>query len=168
MVESELMYPKYCRETEDAIYFWGGVFGNNFEEHFEWNNRSFRNAEQAFQYAKAIMFDKTYINPILELKSAQRAIDIGRSIPNYNEDKWNEKRYQVMVDILKQKFSKKRAKRELLATGNKELVFGVTDDKIWGAGVEFWSNQISDESNRIGENLLGNALMEVRCFLNKN
>ena len=73
-----------------------------------------------------------------------------------------------MVDILKQKFSKKRAKRELLATGNKELVFGVTDDKIWGAGVEFWSNQISNESNRVGKNLLGNALMEVRLFLEKD
>lgn len=153
----------YCKKTETHIYFWGGSLGNNFSCHFQWNNREFHSAGQAYAYAKAVAFDKSFIQPILSQVSSQKAEELGRQVPNFDDKVWSEKKYKIMLDILRAKFnSDEWLANELLSTDDKILVYGVETDKIWGAGLEFYTNKILDESNCLGENLLGKALMEIR------
>lgn len=162
----------YSKQTDTHIYFWGGSLANYFDTRFTWNKREFKSVAQAYAYAKAVTFDKSYIPIILEQVSARRAEELGREIPAFDEEVWSEKRYKVMYDLLKTKFTNDEwLTHELLSTEDKILVYGVEEDKIWGAGLGFYTNKILDESNWVGENLLGKALMELRDELkgeNKN
>ena len=153
----------YCKKTETHLYFWGGSLANYFNCVFMWNKREFKSVAQAYAYAKAVTFDKSYIPTILEQLSAQKAEEIGRKIPSFDEKVWSEKRYKVMYDLLKTKFTNDEwLTQELLSTEDKILVYGVEEDKMWGAGLGFYTNKILDESNWTGKNLLGQALMELR------
>ena len=102
----------------------------------------------------------SYISEIFE-KEAKAG---GRSVRNYNDKIWSEKRYQIMVNVLKEKFRKPELQEILLATGNKCLVEGSPFDKIWGVGIAFNDDRIFDEKNWRGQNLLGKALEEVRAY----
>lgn len=89
---------------------------------------------------------------------------IGRAVLNFNPKVWDEKRYGVMVDILKIKFQNPTLKEILLRTGNLELVEGSPYDAIWGVKLDWMSDEILDRNNWRGSNLLGKALMEVREY----
>lgn len=85
------------------------------------------------------------------------------------EDKfWTHVREELAFRALLAKFEKPKYKKQLLATGNKTLVYCSEDDLVWGVGVS-----ITDE-NRFtpelwpGKNLLGKVLEYVREFLRDN
>lgn len=52
----------------------------------------------------------------------------------------------------------------LLDTGDRVIVEGSPYDPIWGVKLAWDSNEILDERNWKGSNLLGKALMEVREY----
>ena len=52
--------------------------------------------------------------------------------------------------------------KQLLATEDKVLVEGSPFDKIWGVGLIYDCEEIVDEENWKGLNLLGKVLMRVR------
>lgn len=164
MIEKRMSWiDKYSKITPTHIYFWGGSLANYFDCPFEWNNRKFLSSEQAYAYAKAVLFDKSYIQTILDCPFAQVAENLGRQVPNFDEAIWSEKRYNVMLDILKAKFySDDFLKDELLSTEGKVLVFANENDTVWGVGLGSYSNNILEEENWKGQNLLGKALMEIR------
>ena len=124
-----------------------------------------KTAEQAFMIEKAITFnDESKIPLIIQARSTPEAKRIGRMVRNFNSKVWDEKRYGVMVDILKIKFQNSTLKEILLRTGNLELVEGSPYDAIWGVKLDWMSDEILDRNNWRGRNLLGKALMEVRGY----
>lgn len=72
---------------------------------------------------------------------------------------WEDVKYQLMVDVCYAKFSQNEdLKKLLLSTKNAELVENTTGwhDNIWG------NCDCPKCVNKVGKNLLGKALMEVR------
>lgn len=155
------------RYTDTMVTFFtgGAPFSNFYFSPFVYKGHNVKTAEQAFMIEKAITFnDESKILPIVQARSAADAKKIGRTVRNFDPKVWDEKRYKVMVDILKTKFQNPTLKEILLRTCNLELVEGSPYDAIWGVKLDWMSDEILDRNNWRGRNLLGKALMEVREY----
>jgi hypothetical protein len=162
-------------ETNTKILFYSDKSGNyrfmsNFysskfiEDAIEYNC-----SEQYFMKKKQEMFDPTNIilaNNILNNNNPKEIKKYGRQVKNYNDDVWNNERYEIMKNGLRLKFSQNPdLKQSLLATGNKNLYEASPYDNIWGTG--FNANETlekinNNKQNELGQNLLGRALEEIR------
>ena len=159
------------RITDKHIFFWGEWPSNWYKCHFtvEHNGKTleFFNSEQYFMWMKAITFgDEETAEKILSKgKNPKTAKALGREVKNYDDNVWNEKRYQVMVDACYFKFSSnEELKSNILSDefNGKHFVESSPIDKIWGVGLGENNPMIDDENNWKGTNLLGKALDEVR------
>ncbi|KAF1328658.1 hypothetical protein FI667_g6623, partial [Globisporangium splendens] len=179
-------------ETSAAVYFYGatdpkyGALSNFYVcEFVDDNGQRFFSSEQYFMKKKQETFDpdnERAAVAILKAKSPPVAKKLGRQVKNYDDQVWNAKRYDFMVDALKLKFGSNDALKELLlSTEEKTLYEASRSDAIWGIGVSvekiqdaykeqryFREHGDIDEatrSNWFGTNLLGRALMETRSWL---
>ena len=128
-------------------------FSNFYNFPVEYDGMCFRTSENAYQAAKT-----------LDLKLRESFVDIN---PRQTKNKgrqlelradWEEVKYSVMFEILKNKFSDSELRSVLLDTGDAEIVEDTTGwhDNIWG-------NCDCEKCRDIeGQNLLGKALMAVR------
>lgn len=146
----------------EEIGFWSEYngpyrcFSNFFPCTFYFNNIEFCCSEQAFMWAKAKFFkDEEIAAEILKETVPYKIKKLGRKVKNYNEEAWNEVRYDIMLQINKEKYSyNKDLKDILLSTGDAFLFEDSPYDYLWGVG-----------KNGAGQNLLGRVLMEVRQYL---
>lgn len=87
--------------------------------------------------------------------------NLGRKIPNFSEEIWQENRFTIVVEGSYLKFSQnEELKRMLLETGDRELVEASPLDRIWGVG--FGARNAGVKRDKWGLNLLGKALMVTR------
>lgn len=168
----------------EFVGFWGNkhdtkeekTFSNFYKSNFTadiFDNRkhTFECSEQYFMYRKAIEFqDYETAKKILGSGlSPSEYKEFGRMVKNYDDKKWNEIRYGVMLDGIRHKFTQNTTlKQYLLKTENKIIVETSPFDRIWGIGIakvnkqgipnNLWKNP----SKWKGQNLLGFALMELR------
>lgn len=156
--------------TDKHVFFWGGNLSNwadcEFNAEYEGKVYTFHNSEQYFMFVKAKVFgdEETALEILVNGSDPKMAKTLGRKVKNYDDKKWNEIRYQVMVDACYYKFTQsKKLKEELLSKRyeGKGFVEGSPIDKIWGIGI-YWKDATDDESTWKGQNLLGKALNEVR------
>lgn len=161
--------------TDEHIFFYGGVFSNWYMSDFTVPTRigipfpyvNVNCAEQAMMYYKAIFFeDFESANEILCAKHPRVQKRLGREVKNYDDERWSDIRYYIVLEILKRKFDKNPDLSViLLLTGNKKLVEASPTDDIWGIGLALGDDLIYNENEWCGSNLLGKALMEVREYL---
>lgn len=147
------------------VFFWGyqSPFSNFHNcKPFNHNGYIVYNSEQAFMLEKALMFDKSMVSSILSARKPAEIKKLGRQVKNYNDKIWNEKRFDIMVNVLRSKFSNPELKEKLLATEDKILVEASPYDRIWGIGLDEKSAKRIDPKYWKGQNLLGKALMLVR------
>lgn len=86
---------------------------------------------------------------------------LGRKIPDFVEEIWQEHRFAIVVEGNYLKFTQNEdLKQLLLSTGERELVEASPRDRIWGVG--FGEKNAGNCRERWGLNLLGKALMETR------
>ncbi len=171
------------RITDTHLYFYGtkDIYSNFYPAKFDAeifhhsfeNGRkmlSFNCSEQMFMGFKALHFnDVDTFEKIMEavLPSTQKAL--GRSVKGFNEKEWEGSRYDYMCIAVTQKFKNvPHLKEKLFATYPKKLVEATSNDRIWGIGLNEWDDRILDESNWLGENMLGEALMHGRHLLKGN
>ncbi|KAJ5938027.1 DUF1768-domain-containing protein [Penicillium verhagenii] len=161
------------------VYFWkpegeNGVFGQWYPSSFIWTqgNETFNyaNAEQYMMHRKALLFAPTHqiTNQIYEgWKVHPRSLrNLGRQIPNFDDNLWRKERYAIVLEGSYLKFSQNEdLKQILLATGERELVEASPRDRIWGIG--FGKDAADMQREEWGLNLLGKALMDVRARLRK-
>ncbi|KAG7387773.1 Infection Response protein [Phytophthora pseudosyringae] len=179
-------------ETNSAVFFYGqrvATFGflSNFHpcEFTDADGRRFYSSEQLFMKRKQELFDpqnEALAIAILRAKAPPVAKKLGRQVKNYDEHVWAERRYEVMLEVLKLKFSSDaELAAKLLATGDKTLYEASRRDAIWGIGLSVASvakmfresksfrrtGDVDAETRRMcfGKNLLGHALMEARAWL---
>ena len=130
----------------------GYSFLSNFFEHpVFFGGLRYRCAEAAFQAQKCINVcdRKTFT----ELSGAE-AKKLGRQVALRPD--WEKVKLSVMSDIIWAKFQDPALKRELLETGDKNLIEGNTwNDTFWGA----------DAVTLQGNNHLGKILMATRAML---
>ena len=91
---------------------------------------------------------------------------IGRSVRNFQREKWQKHCVERVVQGNVAKFAQnKEILTYLLATNNKVLVEASPYDTIWGIGLASDAEDIENPLTWKGKNLLGFALMEARAGL---
>ena len=121
---------------DDYILFWGSYLS-------QWHPAAFHfdfevlTAEHWMMHEKALLFKDFYTaNKIREAIHPSLAKKLGREVKNYNEEKWNEYRYDTVILGNISKFEANyELKRQLLNTGDKIIVEASPHDKIWGIGL---------------------------------
>ena len=161
-----------------SIYFYGytkpnGEFSNFYPCEFKEADLKFNCNEQYFMFHKVLEFDPENNELIDMIMNETRPSFIkkygGRKyLKKYNNKIWIKKRYDIMLNGLRLKFTQnKELKKKLLETGDKNLYEASFRDKIWGIG--FGIKQAPTiPVEKYGENLLGKALMLVRLELQQN
>jgi ribA/ribD-fused uncharacterized protein len=161
------------RVTDKHVFFWGEFPSNWYKCHFTVKHNGkeldFFNSEQYFMWMKAITFgDEEIAEEILKKgKNPKTAKALGRKVKNYDDKKWNEIRYKVMVDANYFKYSQSEDLKKMLLNpefDGKHFVEASPLDGIWGIKCGE-TEALDDESNWKGQNLLGKALDEVREML---
>ena len=159
------------------LHFWGhkqrglqadkACFSQWFVAPFQIDGITYPTAEHYMMAGKARLFDdQAVLKEILVTSDPDMVKRLGRKVKNYDESAWVEHRFQIVVDGNYAKFSQnQKLKQYLLSTADKVIVEASPLDKIWGTGLA----QDHPDSNSPhlwqGLNLLGFALMEVRCKL---
>jgi len=159
------------RKTDAHFFFWHSSCPlSNWSNHaFSWREQSFPNAEVALMWAKAKLFnDHVSIEKLENTSDPKEAKSIGRQVSNFNDQVWNQHRFNIMKSILLAKFSQNReARNYLLNLSNLQLVEASPYDKIWGIGLQANDDRVLNTSQWEGLNLLGQALTEVKTYLFK-
>jgi ribA/ribD-fused uncharacterized protein len=158
-------------ETEDEIYFYGlknefSYMSNFYKTKFmDEDGIEFNCSEQYFMYNKCKVFDPTnskLLEAILKENSSTKIKKYGRQVKNYDDNIWEQIRYNIMLCALRLKFNQnENIKQKLIATNPKILYEASKYDKIWGIGF-YDMDAINTDKKNFGRNLLGKALMELR------
>ena len=137
-----------------------GCFSNFFKCSVMYGGLEYKSSEAAWQAQKTINAEERVSFTSLEAGASKRK---GRSVKLRTD--WELVKYKLMVEICYAKFSQHPELAEiLLSTGNEELVENTTGwhDNTWG------NCECPRCVNKVGKNLLGKALMEVREQLRNN
>lgn len=107
--------------------------------------------EHAFQAAKT--FDPEERAKVQMATSPGAAKRLGRRVTLCTD--WETVKYDIMLALLRQKFSDPVLREKLLATGDAELIEGNTwGERTWGC--------VQVKGKWVGKNRLGQLLMKVR------
>lgn len=158
------------------LFFWGhqpakngSVTSSCFSQW--WSGHSFiiddvryATAEHFMMAGKARLFkDAETLAAILKAKSAAVAKKLGRQVKGFEEARWLQARWDIVVQGNLAKFSQHSELQEfLLQTGDRVLVEASPFDRIWGIGMAATTDGAENPAQWNGLNLLGFALMEVR------
>ena len=156
------------------IFFWGhqkpksGVskscLSQWYESPFEQAGQQYLTAEHYMMEKKALLFeDHATAQKILNSKTPGEAKKLARKLSNFNEQRWSQEKFNIVVQGNLLKFSQHPdLKAFLLSTGERILVEASPADKIWGIGLAEDHTNANQPHLWNGLNLLGFALMQVR------
>lgn len=152
------------RTTDTMVLFWNGFMSNWYTCSFYDDGVLFVSSEQHFMYQKAMCFNDIYIaEKILATNDPGEQKHLGREISWYHHTIWTNVRFAAMVQSNRLKYAQNRdLLRKLLDTGTKILVEASPYDTIWGIGLREEDDDALDQTKWRGQNLLGQALMQVR------
>lgn len=168
---------KAIRQGEQFTYtfFWGhrvtanGGVGAScmsqwFEADFEIEGDKYSSAEHYMMAEKARLFgDEEIRKKILQSKTPNEAKGLGRKIKSFDESKWCENRFDIVVRGNEAKFSQNpRLAHFLKSSSPNVLVEASPVDAIWGIGLHRDDPAAQNPEEWNGLNLLGFALMKVR------
>lgn len=170
-------------ENGDAlkfIYFWGHANKHNeevgkfcfsqwFESPFTVDGRTYNTSEHWMMAQKALLFnDRHTFDKIMAAHKPGEAKDLGRQVLGFDEQTWNDRRFEIVKTGNIHKFNQHpRLADFLVKTGDRILVEASPLDTVWGIGLSQDSNHIGDIYAWRGLNLLGFVLMETRDFLQR-
>lgn len=135
-----------------------GCFSNFYLCNVEFDGLQYSNSEAAWQSHKTLneseRKDFCSLSPSDSKKKGKRV---------HLRSDWEDIKYQLMIAVCYEKFSQNKELGDILkSTGDAVLIENTTGwhDNIWG------NCECPRCSNKVGQNLLGKALMEVRSMLN--
>ena len=162
----------------EYLFFWGHsgkhkellgkfCFSQWFKSPFLLNNAIYKTAEHWMMARKALLFDdKSTFDKIISCNKPEEAKELGRQVLGYDDQLWNNNKYEAVRLGNIHKFNQHPTLAEyLISTGKKILVEASPVDIVWGIGLAQGSKSINNIYAWRGQNLLGFALMEVRDFL---
>jgi ribA/ribD-fused uncharacterized protein len=131
---------------------------------FTVDGETYASAEHFMMAAKALLFgDAETADRIRAAPHPRRAKDLGRQVRGFDEQRWAEQRFDLVVAGNLAKFGQHAELRDfLIGTGSRVLVEASPYDKIWGIGLAADHEHSTSPEHWPGLNLLGFALMEVR------
>ncbi|KAL9649883.1 hypothetical protein ABK040_011356 [Willaertia magna] len=151
-------------------FFWDHDFLDQWVIcNFTLNEITFNCAEQYMMYQKALLMnDNETANQILNEKSPSKQKALGRSIKNWNQEKWDQNKIKIVFEGNNAKFRQNTELRKFLLNNiptNVELVEASPEDCIWGIGLSETDDGVNDKKNWKGLNLLGRILTKIRDYL---
>lgn len=163
-------------ESLKYLFFWGhqpskdgsitkSVFSQWWEGHpFSENGINYLSAEHYMMAGKARLFeDEEHLNLILNSNSPAEAKKLGRKVRNFDPQKWEEHRCDIVSQANFLKFGQhEELKSFLLGTKERILVEASPRDRIWGIGMGQNHPSALYPHQWRGKNLLGFCLMEAR------
>lgn len=161
-----------------AFYGYKSPLSNMYvtNEPFMHKGLPFFSSEAAFHWEKAMLFgDQNMANFMLQ--NSNKPVDCKRAgrnpIEGFSAELWNEKRVELMKEILTNKFSNPNSiqHKVLFATGERQLIEASPRDFDWGAGKKkedlVSQNSPAYVGSYPGKNLMGQVLTEVRTDIQK-
>lgn len=159
----------------DFLMFWGhrpppsggvgkGCLSQWWPADFTVDGVAYRSAEHFMMAAKALLFgDADAAERIRQAPNPGAAKAVGREVRGFDEQRWADRRFDLVVAGNLAKFGQHQDLREfLLGTGNRVLVEAAPNDQVWGIGLAADDVRAASPGHWPGLNLLGFALMEVR------
>ncbi|MCO1334199.1 NADAR family protein [Microbulbifer sp. OS29] len=156
------------RETDKYYFFWMHQFG-------QWTKRNITDpdgvnyncCEQYMMYKKAMLFGDVKVSEKILLEDDPEVQQqFGREVSGYDSSIWNLNKIGIVWYGNYLKFTQHADLAErLIDTGNKVLVEASPYDLVWGVGWSADSDEILDQGNWRGKNLLGKVLMSVRSSI---
>jgi ribA/ribD-fused uncharacterized protein len=159
----------------DYLLFWGhqpppaggvgeGCLSQWWPAAFTADGVSYASAEHYMMAAKArLSGDAEAVGKILAAPDPGVAKALGRQVRGFDEQRWAEHRFDVVVAGNMAKFGQHRQLRDfLVGTGRRVLVEASPRDRVWGIGLAADDERAESPERWPGLNLLGFALMEVR------
>ena len=145
-------------------FFWAGPFSQWYPSKFIVEGQEFTCAEQFMMYSKAMLFgDIDAANKILHSTNPKEQKQLGRSVRNFNVDRWDAVAQSVVYTGNMEKFTQNpKLLEQLLATGETVLVEASPYDKIWGIGLTEAVAKVTPVEQWRGTNYLGKVLTRVR------
>jgi len=160
--------PKY-------LFFWGhqpqpdgsagkGCLSQWWPAEFTVNEVAYPSAEHFMMAAKALLFGDLEVAGRIPLAThPSQAKALGRQVRGFDEERWAQRRFGLVVAGNVAKFGQNPELRDyLLATGDRVLVEASPLDRVWGIGMSASDDLATSPGHWRGENLLGFALMEAR------
>jgi ribA/ribD-fused uncharacterized protein len=156
------------------VFFWGhqkpksGVsktcFSQWYESEFEIDGIKYKTAEHYMMAEKARLFGDTEIeSKIVQALEPGEVKRLGRAVSNFDEEIWEDKRFEIVVCGNMAKFGQSHELQQyLFNTEDRVLVEASPVDNIWGIGLAVDDPRAENPNSWRGINLLGFALMEVR------
>lgn len=128
------------------------VFDNFSSFQVQYKGKMYPTSEHAYQSSKFINTNKELAEKIRNAKSAHEAYKIAQANKDKIEENWDEKKIELMKDILHCKASQHEyVMRKILQSGDRVIIEDSWRDNYWGWG-----------EDRKGKNMLGKLWMEVR------
>jgi len=162
-------------ETIDVLAFWGhkpepsgaigpGCLSQWWPAKFTVDGVEYDTAEHWMMAGKARLFgDEDGLAAVLAASSPGAAKAAGRTVRGFDEKRWRDVRYDIVVAGNVAKFTQHPELGEFLrGTGRRVLVEASPYDRVWGIGVGETHDEVPHPARWRGLNLLGFALMEVR------
>jgi len=155
--------------TDDFAFFWGksDALSNWHSSPFDYKGGTFANVEQFMMFCKARLFNDTEsAKAIYQTRDPHRCKELGRQVTGFDDATWTQKREAIVSVGLREKFLQNpELLKDLLKTGNRQLVEASPYDKIWGIGLNANHPHAQDPAHWRGENLLGKTMTNVRDYL---
>lgn len=157
------------------LCFWGhrgradgapsaACFSQWFPAPFAVDGVRYATAEHWMMAEKARLFgDAAALTNVLAHDDPAKAKAAGRGVRDFDEARWVDRRFDIVVAGNRAKFEAHPPLRAfLLATGDRVLVEASPVDPVWGIGLAADDPAAADPARWRGLNLLGFALMAVR------
>lgn len=191
----EQLYRQIEQVTEDNMlnyhyfHFWGhkkkegsrdtkAYLSQWYPAAFELDSVKYETAEHFMMAQKALLFDnKEIFEKIIADPNPARVKALGREVTGFDEDKWAQKRFDIVLQGNIAKFSQNPLLKEFLLRGclatipednrKNHIIFVEASpfDNIWGIGVAESDVRAHNPLQWRGENLLGFVLTRVREVL---
>ncbi|PZG03002.1 NADAR family protein [Micromonospora deserti] len=160
------------------LFFWGhqpqrdssigaGCLSQWWPAPFTVDGLRFATAEHYMMWRKAALFgDQAAAAKILTVAHPHAAKTLGRQVTGFDQEVWEQHRYDIVVAGAVAKFGQHPMLRTyLFGTGERVLVEASPLDRVWGIGLAGDHPYAADPARWRGLNLLGFALMQARAML---
>jgi ribA/ribD-fused uncharacterized protein len=168
-------------KNTNFLFFWGhqpakdgtitkSCFSQWWLSDFTENSVTYQTAEHYMMAGKARLFGDLEIEKqIIATKSPKDVKALGRKIKGFDNDLWNQHKYEIVKQGNLLKFSQNNNLKDfLISTDTKVIVEASPVDPVWGIGLSEKDLEAQSPELWKGENLLGFALMEVRDVVKSN
>lgn len=137
----------------------------NFVLSYKEDSIHFNCCEQWMMANKALLFeDESIFEEIMQETNPRSQKALGRKVKNYNQERWDNCKYGIVLEGNVNKFEQNKDIKEFLLSFNVHTIFAEAApwDKVWGIGLAPDDPKAWDIHTWEGENLLGMVIGQMR------